>query len=301
MSEAGTPAVGASEQPVSEPNASLPAKNPFAGTKHKVKVDDRELEVPYEELVADYQHKIASNKRFEQANKIRKDVDGLFEAFQKGDFSFLKQVASPELLRKFHEQELIDLIEYEKKSPAEKEALEAKRERDKYKKQLEDKEKSETERAASEIEQRASIEVETEIIEAVKTLGHDVKVTPRLIRRIAEQMQASLRASDDPSTPHLPAKIAAERAWRGLKKDHEEYLSLIKPEDYIAMLPRKLRDAIRKADVDSAISQMPTKSVRNSNQPSEPSEPQTSRAPKLKRGLTDDWFTRMEKTLTKRG
>lgn len=278
----------------------VPPKNPYAGTKHKVKIDGVEQEVSYEDMLADYQHKISSNKRFEQANKIKKDVDSLFEAIKKGDLSFVKQNVSPELLRKFAEKELIEYLEYEQMSPEQKEALSAKQERDQLKKEKEDRDKTDRETQIQSIHQQTSVEIENEIIEAVKSLGHDIKVTPRLIRRIAEQMQHSLVASDDPQAQHMPAKLAAERAWNGLKKDHEEYLSLVKPEDYISMLPPKLRDAIRKADVESVVSQMPT-SVRNMDKPSYTSTAQTSSQPKLKRMSTDDWFSRMETKISKRG
>jgi hypothetical protein len=299
MSEAVAPTQGTAEQPQSTEPTQPVVKNPHSGTKHKVIVDGQEHEVTYEDLLSDYQHKKASYKRFEEANKIRKEVDGLFENFSKGDLSFIKKQVPPDVLRKFAEQELQEYLRVQSMTPEQREAMEAKQERDQLKEKLTLKEKQEQEQYIATIQNETNQQIETEIIDAVKGLGHDVKITPRLVRRIAEQMQISLRASDDPDVQHLPAKIAAERAWRGLERDHEEFLNLVDPEKYIAMLPRKLRDAIRKADVESAMSQT-HRSVRNANQLSD-SEVTTSRAPKFKRGSTEDWFTRMENTLQKRG
>lgn len=300
MTEGATPTMDAAPQ--AEPLATSPesAKNPLIGSKHKVVIDGQELEVDYNDLISDYQHKRASHKRFEEAHKIRKDVDTLFESFKKGDLGFLKQHIPPDVLRQFAERELQEYLEEQALSPEQKEVRQTKAERDALKKQLDEKNELEKKSYSQQIQQQADQQIDNEITEAVKSLGHDVKVTPRLIRRIAEQMLISSEASDDPKTEHLPAKIAGERAKKGMRKDFEEYASIADPEEVVAMLPRRVRDAIRKADVDSAISQMP-RSVRNSNQPSDDSEAKTSHATKFRRGSTDDWFNRMENTLQKRG
>ncbi len=292
-----TPIDPTQESSAQEPQAEVKPPSPvhsFAGTKHKVKVDGKDLEVDYDELLTDYQHKKASTKRWEEASKMRKDFDGVLGAFKQGDLSLLKKLVPNDALRKFAETELLEYINWEAMTPEQREAAENKRELARLKAEREEDERIAREQGQAALDQHTAQELESDIMEAVKSLGHDAKITPRLIKRIAEQMYQSLAASDDPQEQGMPAAIAAKRAWKGLEKDHDEYLARVKPEDFISRLPRHLRDAIRKADVGEATSYLPQS---RSSEALEPSEPKSPRAQKYKQMATEDWFSKMDKKL----
>lgn len=232
--------------------------------KIKVKIDGAENEVDLEEIKRDYQKYRSSEKRFQEAAELRKQaqeesklVAQFLDAAQKGDLSWLKGMVSEDQIRKFAEAELLNHIEWESKSEIEREAISAKREAEKLRKEIEEITQTRERESASKIQEQAYQEIEKDIVEAVKTLGYDYKVTPRFIRRIAEQMHASLLASEDPQSGPMPAKDAASRAFKGLQVDAQELLSVLPIEDVLQLLPQSVRKAIRQEDIKAVRSQAP--------------------------------------------
>ncbi len=262
-----------------------------APSKFKLKVDGEEQEVDADTLVRERQKYLASEKRFQEASEMRKSVESLLQRAQQGDLSWLKGLVPKELINKWAESELLEHIEWEKKPEAERRAILAEQKARALEEQMSAKERQQLEEQQRYFSDVAHQEIERDIVSAIKELGYDKNVTPRLIRRIAEQMQASLEASDDPQAKPIPAKLASERAYKGMKVDARELLSILPPNEVLEMLPPKVRDAIRKAELDQAISDVPLRMKKKLEGDLETSKPRT----KVKRMPTDDWFNRMEK------
>ena len=266
--------------------------------KERVKIDGEELEVDLEELKKEYPKGRAAEKRFQEAAHLRKEaqqeremINELLGRASKGDLSWLKGLVPKELVTKWAESELLEHIEWEQKPEAERRAILAEQKarelEEKVHKFTQTKEREE----ASKLEEEAYQSVETEIVQAVKDLGYDYKVQPRFIRRIAEQMYAALEASeDDPqASAPLDAKTARDRAWKGLQVDAQEILASLPVSEALKLLPPKLRDAIRKADVEEAMNQMPNRMRQGHSPEGTPKQPS-----KLKRMSTDDYFSKLE-------
>lgn len=287
----GTPETQDNSTQNHTPQEGQAPKNPYAGTKHKVKLDNQEIEVPYEQLVADFQMKTASQKRFDQASQMKKEVDGFISNLKSGDLKQLKEILTPQQIRDFAEQELLEYIKYEQMSDEQKELLSTRQERDILKKEREDLEKEQQKQALELTRQQATQELDTEIAQAIKSLkeanGIDPKepIEPWFVDHIARIMIAHLEA-DETATP-LPAKLATEHAWKGVEKTVSSYLNTISPQKALAMIPRSLREAIRKADVSDAVTQMHTR-VRDTS---------TSERPKKEKQkfTTDEFFKRLDK------
>lgn len=300
--ETQTTDVGGGQDASSTPESSPSQQQPldFKGTKHRVKIDNEELEVPYEELVSDYQLKKASTKRFQQASEMMnqaKVVESLLHQASQGDLSWLKGIVPPEQIRKWAESELLEHIEYENLSEPEKRALQAERERDELRKKWEKKEQDEKSSRVMTLQQQAEQNLDIEIAESIKSLGHDAKVTPRLIKRIAEQIELELeQALGTPGYEPIPAKLASERAFKGFDKDVEEYLNIIPTDKAVKILPLRIREAIRKADVSDAQSQLPF-GVRKQHDDDESIMSSTPKKSKLKKMSTDEYFKRLDKVL----
>lgn len=276
--------------------AKAPA-NPYVGTKHKIKVDEREQEIPYEELVSGYQLRSASDTRFKEAKKIQREVQEFVKELKQGNLSVLKDVIPADMLRKFSEKELLEYIEYEKMPEADKKRLAAERERDAFKAELDASKEQENTNARLAIESKVAGELDSEIAQAIKDLkievGYDVKVTPGLVEHITRIMLAHLEADDDPETATMmPAAQATKRAWSGFQEMFDQYLGAIPTTVLLTKLSQSQRDAIRNDDVTAAVSQMQT-SIR-SKQQTEDSTPQSKRPAKVS---TDDFFKRIEKRL----
>lgn len=296
MTEAAIEAVGGQAQ-TSDQNPPAPD---FRSVKHKVKIEDQEAEIDYDELVKGYQNQKASTKRYQESASMMKQakaVEALIDQARSGDLSWLDGIVPGEQLTQWAESKLLKHIEYEQLSEPEKRALRA--EEALAKREEEDKKRKESDEKnqLTQLEMKASQEIDLEIAEAIKSMGHDVKVTPRLIKRVAEQIEASIEASDD--APIMPAKVASERAYKGLKLDFQEFVSLASPEEVLALLPPKLRAAIRKQDVDDVTKQLPF-GARKSQKADDPIEFEgDEEAPqkKFKRMSTEDYFSRMDKKL----
>lgn len=281
---APTPAEGSGQAPT-ESQTTAP---------QKVKIDDQEydldtLQKEFKRYKGKYE---GSEKKFQEAANMRKQVESLLEKAQQGDLSWLKGVVPARQLREWQEQELLKQIEWESLPEAERRRLQAEEERDRYKADLE-KTKAEREKEQlSLIESQAYAEIESDISQAIKELGHDVRVTPELVRRIAELMYSQIEASDDPQDfRRVPAKEAREKVLSNGKRFVPELLSILPVEEAIALLPAKLREAVRKQDVEDATSQMPRRIREQTGQSDRP------RKTNKKSMSTEDFFQRMEKKL----
>lgn len=241
------------------PNAA-PA-NPFAGSKHRVKIDNQETEVPYEELVAGYQRAGHANQRSREAAQLKAQSEAIINALRSGDLGSLKSYIPKEKLLEFSEKELLEYIKYEQLSDDAKARMEAERERDEAKKILKEREEEENLKKREAIELEAARELDLEISEAIKDLRQELGIDPKtpvepwFVDHVARTMLAYLE-SDDEGAERVPAKTAAKQAWSGVEKTVRSYLESIPPEKALAVLPRSLRDAIRRADVGDAMTQM---------------------------------------------
>ncbi len=279
--QAIAPASDAQEAPQSAPI--VPS---YAGTKHRVKIDDAEQEVEYDELVRGYQKGRAANERFQRASEMQKAVTGLIERARQGDLDWLDDVGvSDEQARKWAEKRLLKHIEYEQMSPEQREVMKLRREKAQYEAERQKAQSEQQQVAAARAEQQAFHEIDTEISEAIAALGK--KPSPRLVRRMAEQMMASL--SDDDGT-RMPAQRAAKEAWQGLVVDAESLISEMGPADVLALLERAgKRDIVRREFVNEAVAQAPSRAG------SQAPVKDTPRRDKLKRMTTDEWFNRLNK------
>lgn len=230
--------------------------------KRKVKVDGTEIEVTDEDLVRDYQLKEASYKRMTEASQLAKSVKPfipIIEALKKGDLNVLRELGLPKkVLREFSERELLEYLEEQEMSPAEREAKDAKRERDELKAAMEKEKSTRAELERERYAVQAAQEIETEIIEALKEIDVPMKGNYRMVQRMAEEMFAALEAGE----PRMTAKEARDKFLGSIKLDAQEYIGREfkkNPEGFIDSLPAELLDGIRKRDLNRVANQMPLK------------------------------------------
>ncbi len=280
--QAIAPASAAQEAP-----QSAPAVASYAGTKHKVKTDEREEEVDYDELVRGYQKARVSNERFQRAAEMQKTVQGLIERARQGDLDWLDDVGvDDEKARKWAEKRLLKHIEYEQMTPEQREIMQLRREKEQHETERQKAQAEQQQHVMARAEAQAFQEIDTEISEAIAALGK--KPNPRLVRRMAEQMMASL--SDEGGT-RMPAGRAAQEAYQGLVVDATSLLSEMAPAEVLALLDRAgKRDIVRREFVNEAVAQAPSRAGSQA-----PMNDTPRRDGKLKRMTTDEWFTRLNK------
>ncbi len=290
---AATALAVAGTSPNEQPSQGIVAPSP--SQKIKAKIDGIEQEVDIDELTRDYQKYKSSDKRFQEAAQLRKEaneerklVNDLLSRAEQGDLGWLKGLVPKEKLNKWAEQELLQHIDWEQKPEVERRAILAERRAQELEDRINKDKQSSEQRQAQELEQQAYVAVEKDMVEAIKGLGYDYKITPRFVRRVAEQVYASLEASDDPQAQPIPASVASKHAFEGMKSDASELLSILSPQEIMKMLPQKVRDALRKHDVDQVMSQMPM-GIRQSQDKGE------RKSGKAKKMSTDDRFALLDK------
>lgn len=293
----GDSPVVADEQPAESTQPQRPS-NPYAGTKHRVKVNGKELEIPYEKLVSDYQKGMSATERYEEASRMKKDVDALLSSIRSGDMSFLKKVVDPEAIRKFAEAELREYIEYESMSEEAKARLQAERRAQDAEERLREREEKEAQAAQAAIQEQAFKEIDDEIQAAVKEhLRQGQKVRPLFIRRMAERMAAALNSRDE-NAQRYSARDAAKYAQKSIRDDLSEELATAPVEEILQLLPERVLEAVRKQH----LAQVAPRYGERVAQDVEERLPQApKKAGKFKRMSTDDWFDKMQKTIEKRG
>lgn len=282
--QATAPVSDAQEAPATAPSAPS-----FTGTKHKVKIDESELEVDYDELVRGYQKGRSANERFQRASEMQKAVQTFVERAKQGDLDWLEDLGvGEEKARQWAEKRLLKHIEWEQMSPEQKELVKVRREKEALEREREEARQSYEQQQAQAAEKQAFLEIDDEISAAVKALGK--RATPRLVRRIAEQMMAGLSQEDG---QRLPADRAAKAAFSGLVTDAESLLSEMSPAEVLAILDRAgKRDLVRREFVNEAVAQAPMSRPQAKTATSD-------RPGKLKRMTTDEWFNRLEKRVSR--
>jgi hypothetical protein len=265
--------------------------------RRKVKIDGVEEEVDVDSVVRDYQKYKSSEKRFQEAAQLRKEaqakeelINQLLTKAQSGDLSWLKGLVPDDQLRGWAESQLLEHIDWESKPEAERRAIMAERKARELEERVNEFTQTKEREEASKMEEQVYQEVESEIIDAIKTMGLDMKLTPRYIRRIAEHLQANIGASQDPQYKPISAKVAAQKAFKSLKVDTQELLSILPLNEVLEMLPPSVRKGIRQADVEDAIAQAPMMRARK-----EQGSSQASPRSKLKHQPSEDAFKELEK------
>ena len=246
----------------------------------KVKVNGKEKEVGWDELVTNYQMREASDEKFRQAKQMAEEAGMTkreMQAFLKDPWEFAKKNGlDPHELA---EQLLLQKLEYEQMSPDAKARIAAEQRARALEEDLENRTKSEREAAKNAAVSQAVKEIDDEIGEALKASGR--KPTPRLIARLAESMLSHLERQDGQRPRAQDVLKNVDQEYIG---DISEYLQNMPAERLIEVLPQSVRDALRKADVQRVMSQDPTKGTRRtvSDAP--------RKADNLKRMSTDDYF-----------
>jgi len=268
----------------------------FKGTKHKVKIDGRESEVDYDELVSDYQARKSSMQRFNEAQRLMKEAQEqastaaelkeIRDALKSKDHNALERLLGPELAEEIAESFLIDKMEKKNMTPAERRAWELEQENKQLKKKQEDDEKSAKQKAKEDADRKAHAQLDNEIKDALQGLGR--KPTPTMALRIVDEMIIAREGKKG----EISAKDASVRAIKRIHGDIKEYLPGLSAEELRQVIPQEVIDALREDEVKRVTGEKSQQRRRA------PDSTRTKTADKPK--SIDEWFDYKSKKLTRR-
>lgn len=315
------------EQSNQPAQGSAPQVPDFSATKHRLKVNDVEEELSYEELKARAQKASAADRRFEQAAAKERRLGKLIEQAKKGDLTWLENLIGEEAAVQWAENRLGRVIDWNKKTPEEQRAIKAERERDEKARLLAEREAEDARRQRHIEVIREAKALDAEMNEAFKKLGQPVN--PYLIKWAAEQMEAAMPDEDDEDQEYEPmsAEAALSAATRRVGRDVVNILPRLPKEQRLqlapmlvkammegidigelrAVLPRDFLDALRKANLKDAEDQDPLRAGRANPDASATRRDPTSiemGKPRSKSRIvastTDEYFKLMEESLNKK-
>ena len=218
----------------------------------KLKAGDEEFDFDAsdeEAVKREIQKARGSQKRFEEAAKMRKEADAekqgtraLFQAM-KDPAKLEKLLEDPRLgvnLEQFAKDYLWKKMQYEEMSPEEREQAQVNAEKEQRLKKLEDYERREKEYLAKQEEDKKAkvkqdraakyeIQYSQKIMEALQ--DNSLPKTQEIVDSMAYHIEAAIEQGYDISPKEIAAIIKAEKA-----KEYQDYLSALSDEEYAAFV-----------------------------------------------------------------
>lgn len=259
------------------------APQPQEKKKYKLKVYENEEEYDEDEVLKMAQKVRAADFKFQKAAELDKARAAWLESVKGNPWDVFDKLGldADELA----ERRLAEKLRLQMMSPEQKEAYEAKLERDRLKKQLEETERARKEEKESlekdeyeRLKSQYAQELDSNLPKVFKELG--IAATPRRIARAIEFIEA--HASTHGKVPDF--KQAISMAEKDLEKDFEEFLPKMSVDQLMKMLPREVRDAIRKYELDELKQQNP---LRTKDRPTATPQKRVSKAVRMS---SDEWF-----------
>lgn len=245
MTDVSSPLPTSTEGSAPADLASIPAAQAIA---QKLKIDWEDgnaEEISAEDLISNYK---MTRRQAEQLKNQMNPVMQFLQGLQSGDLDSLSHLNIPEdRMLDFAEKVLTKKLEYEQMSPAEKAFRQKEQELAAKDRAYHEWESQQEAARTHEMNQKALSQVQTDIVDAIKELGLSGKPSPRLIRRVAEQLKAQLEGSKP-----MDAKKASKHEWQTIQdelKDFQMMMLQADPDKFVEGLPKEIRKAIRDYEV----------------------------------------------------
>lgn len=210
--------------------------------RYKVKVDDTEDEVDEDELVRGYQRARASNMKFEEAAKIRKQAEKFIETLRTDPRKIL---ANPKLgldFKKLAEEYLAEQYEQELLSPEEIEQRKKDRELEEYRSKEQSAQKKQEQEREEQLKEFLRGDYEKKIIGALEKV--QIPKTDACIKRMISYAKKNIQNGYD-----LPMEDIAELVREDYLSDVKQMFSSLEGDQLLQMLGNDIADKIRKSDL----------------------------------------------------
>lgn len=261
--------------------------------KHRVKVNGKEAEVDYDELIKRYQQEAAADEKFKSAAQLREEAAARAkeaEEFEKDPWGHYKKKGKDPY--QIAEDLLLQKIKWEQMSQEQKELAEERAKRLELEKRLEDMTAAERAQLQQQADAKAAQEIDDEISAAIQEQG--LKPTPAVIAQIAANMLVHLEGNKK-----VPAKDVVRRTHESIQSAAKELITGMSVEELQAFLPKEALDGLRKAGVAKALAQDP---MRSRKEQSATSTTERSGVQTIRRNVsTDEAFAALDKRFARKG
>lgn len=221
-----------------------------AKKKYKVKLENEEAEVDEDELVRGYQKAKASAKRFEEAARMKKQAEQLFQGLKSNTIESLKQAGfSDQQIREMAENYLIEKYKAEEEEatldPKDKELREAKDRLKKYEEQEKLKAQQEEQDQFVKMKQKYEAEIDAQIVDALEK--NNLPKTAYTVKRMAQYLARAVDMDLEVSPQDVVEMVRDD-----YKTDLDSFLNHYDGEKLLEVLPRSVIEKVNKAQVAKA-------------------------------------------------
>ena len=258
--------------------------------KYKAKVDGKESEVDYDELVRGYGHNSAANARMREAAELKKAAESREKALMDNIYGWKDNPTSAfDALEKLgidvdsiaHER-VLKKMQLEMMSPEERRAFDMEQELNRYKSREAKEAEAKRQQEILDMRQKSATQLENGILDYLQGKPN---ISPAVVGRAVDAMIAAAEDGKD---------ISIEQAFKHAEGCFETERKSIFDAEIRAMLtqgqvPKELADLVRKADM-KALRQEPPKRTAPEN-----STPQAKNVGQN----VDDFFNNMERKFKK--
>jgi hypothetical protein len=261
----------------------------FRAKKHKAKVDGKDFEVDYDELVNGYGHNKAANERMQQAAEARKRADAkekaLVDALNNWKTNPDNAFKSLEKLGidvdDYAHKRVLKKMEYELMSEEERERYHEKEELSQYRTEKQKQKEADDKRQLQERRNKSLTDLETNILSHIEKTGK--KFSPELVGKAVDHIISALEEGQE---------IGVEEAFKRAEGWYQKTSSSIFNTELKSLIakgeiPKELADMVRKADIAQVRGQPPKRT------------PMAETQPKLTANTVDDFFGDLDRRYKK--
>jgi hypothetical protein len=212
----------------------------------KLKVDGKEIELDLgnvEEVKRLAQMGLSSQKKFQEAAKVRSDAERFIKVLQDNPIELMKHPALREKMKEAAEEFLYEDIQRSQMSEEEIEAANMREELERYRRKDQERAQKEKQTRDQELQERYRADYERQFIDAIE--GSGLPKTDWTIQRMAGYMRQALRQGLTNVTPRDVLALV-KKDWA---QTQTEMYSNLDGDKLIETLGAEVAEKIRRADV----------------------------------------------------
>lgn len=241
--------------------------------KVKVKIEDQEQEVPFEELRRGYQLRQVSDRRMNDAHKEKEKIQTLVQQMKANPRAALKELGIDVL--RLSEETLTEHIQSLKMSPQERALMQREMELSQREQAIKQAEEARKAQEEAQFQAQEAQKLDQELTEALS--AENFPKSPYAIKRVANVMREYLIHGHQ-----IPAREAVRMVKQDIQTEVQQFIDTLAPEQLAAIAPNGV-EALRKSLVAKATGGFP--------QPTAKTAPAKAAEPKIKRrGSLDQWM-----------
>jgi hypothetical protein len=221
-----------------------PVKKAEGPRKHKLKVQGRDIEVDEKELLKRAQMGFSAEEKWQEAAKIRKQVEGMLGLLQKDPAAFLEKAGFN--VDELAEKRIQQRIEEMKKSPEQLELERLRREHESILSERERERQEHQQRELQRMQNEFAVQVETEIMQALDNPDFGLPKSPYFIKRIADVLIYDINKNKKQT---ISAAKAAEIVRDEVKAEWQEVYSLTPDEVFEQIIGKDRLNKYRRSKI----------------------------------------------------